>query len=488
MCQKWLDAPPSSVRDKTTTKICSGGRPEVEEEEDRRNNNKLNNTIDTTTANKDPLSLFQSSRFSISASTMWQCLRPPSLAFLSTVWLALCSGLVWKYRELCSVFFAFCGSFALAAALRMMASAASTNSIISLTPLRIKSVVGLVACALQWYHANPSTTSSDNSSLHEAFSVAAGYLAFDHWYSGLYLLQPQNRNSNKPPWSVMEDAATLIALIVALVCMMRWRRGVGSSTLNMQDERMLEDGATATALTRTVVAAWTVYKMFRFAAVLVQQPSSQKIKNDEPSRHVELNSSSKLGSCTVTENEKTSVTKALTNESATLSRSKTTSSSITSTKYAAAGLSSTSLLYWKIHGVTYDLSSYVDQHPGGREAILLGQGRDDCTALFQSYHPFTAAQAVQILRKYRVPGKEKKSSSSISGSSAKQQQHDDFYETLCQRVAQTLRNDYRFDPIRDRAATPRRALYYGVVLSAVAASGFAHCRVRSECNTNTMHN
>jgi hypothetical protein len=43
---------------------------------------------------------------------------------------------------------------------------------------------------------------------------------------------------------------------------------------------------------------------------------------------------------------------------------------------------------WRIHGKDFDLEDFVDSHPGGKEAILLGRGRD-CTAMFESYHPFT---------------------------------------------------------------------------------------------------
>ncbi|CAE7671589.1 DES, partial [Symbiodinium necroappetens] len=42
---------------------------------------------------------------------------------------------------------------------------------------------------------------------------------------------------------------------------------------------------------------------------------------------------------------------------------------------------------WYIHGNSYDLHDFVDKHPGGRFAILTGRGRD-CTALFESYHPW----------------------------------------------------------------------------------------------------
>jgi cytochrome b involved in lipid metabolism len=36
----------------------------------------------------------------------------------------------------------------------------------------------------------------------------------------------------------------------------------------------------------------------------------------------------------------------------------------------------------------YDLTSWVDTHPGGKEVLLLMGGRD-ATAAFESYHPFT---------------------------------------------------------------------------------------------------
>jgi hypothetical protein len=44
---------------------------------------------------------------------------------------------------------------------------------------------------------------------------------------------------------------------------------------------------------------------------------------------------------------------------------------------------------WTLHGAQYDLYDFMDRHPGGKEAIELGKGRD-CTALFESYHPFTS--------------------------------------------------------------------------------------------------
>jgi fatty acid desaturase len=44
---------------------------------------------------------------------------------------------------------------------------------------------------------------------------------------------------------------------------------------------------------------------------------------------------------------------------------------------------------WVIVGSkVYDLTSWVDKHPGGREVLLLMAGRD-ATAAFESYHPFS---------------------------------------------------------------------------------------------------
>merc|ERR1719506_1835467 len=40
---------------------------------------------------------------------------------------------------------------------------------------------------------------------------------------------------------------------------------------------------------------------------------------------------------------------------------------------------------WTVHGKRYDLSSFMDRHPGGPEALALGRGRD-CTVLFETYH------------------------------------------------------------------------------------------------------
>ena len=54
---------------------------------------------------------------------------------------------------------------------------------------------------------------------------------------------------------------------------------------------------------------------------------------------------------------------------------------------------------WRIHGRDYDLSSFVDEHPGGAAFILMGKGLD-CTHFFEFYHVFSVPR--KRLAKYDV--------------------------------------------------------------------------------------
>jgi cytochrome b involved in lipid metabolism len=51
-----------------------------------------------------------------------------------------------------------------------------------------------------------------------------------------------------------------------------------------------------------------------------------------------------------------------------------------------------------INHTVYDVTSWLDRHPGGRHILLLSAGRD-VTDLFESYHPFT-----QLPHKRIIPG------------------------------------------------------------------------------------
>uniref|UniRef100_A0A7S4IGU0 Cytochrome b5 heme-binding domain-containing protein n=1 Tax=Vannella robusta TaxID=1487602 RepID=A0A7S4IGU0_9EUKA len=58
--------------------------------------------------------------------------------------------------------------------------------------------------------------------------------------------------------------------------------------------------------------------------------------------------------------------------------------------------------YWVIRGKSYDLSEFIDKHPGGSYILLLGKGRD-CTELFESVHALSGINGPRsMLRKYEV--------------------------------------------------------------------------------------
>jgi len=56
--------------------------------------------------------------------------------------------------------------------------------------------------------------------------------------------------------------------------------------------------------------------------------------------------------------------------------------------------------FWYIHGKAYDLTNFIERHPGGPRALLLTRGRD-CTEMFESYHCLTD-KPKQVMSKFEV--------------------------------------------------------------------------------------
>lgn len=60
---------------------------------------------------------------------------------------------------------------------------------------------------------------------------------------------------------------------------------------------------------------------------------------------------------------------------------------------------------WHIHGKTYDLTKFIDKHPGGADILLKTKGEKDITALFETYHAFSNKEQIKKgLDKYEVKG------------------------------------------------------------------------------------
>ena len=43
---------------------------------------------------------------------------------------------------------------------------------------------------------------------------------------------------------------------------------------------------------------------------------------------------------------------------------------------------------WHINGQLYDLTNFLDKHPGGKEILLVVKGKEDSTSMFETYHSF----------------------------------------------------------------------------------------------------
>ena len=88
---------------------------------------------------------------------------------------------------------------------------------------------------------------------------------------------------------------------------------------------------------------------------------------------------------------------------------------------------------WNIRGITYNLTPFLDHHPGGRAILESCMGDDDLTATFESYHAFCDMEKInQIMKKYEV------SECKPSKMSFKP---DDFYRVVQQRVIKIIKND-----------------------------------------------
>jgi len=78
----------------------------------------------------------------------------------------------------------------------------------------------------------------------------------------------------------------------------------------------------------------------------------------------------------------------------------------------------------------YDITPWLDKHPGGKEMLLLAAGRD-CTDLFRMYHPFTDKPR-QIMDKFVI-------GTITKGEFPQYVEDTGFYKELCQRTGDYFR-------------------------------------------------
>ena len=58
---------------------------------------------------------------------------------------------------------------------------------------------------------------------------------------------------------------------------------------------------------------------------------------------------------------------------------------------------------WNLYGKKYDLTNFIEKHPGGKFILEKSKGQEDITALFETYHAFSEIDKIkQTLDKYEI--------------------------------------------------------------------------------------
>ena len=388
---------------------------------------------------------------------------------LSFVWFALCTSLVTKHHDMVAVFYSFVGSFLSAKLLAVImgrnkkwkksmfgmnedGSNSNSNSERktigkkdTLENLMTKSQVGILVSSLSllllllpatYLQSIQTFIHIHKSPEFHALANVAGYLAFALWYDFMCCRRVQG--SGPVTRSIVEDVATLSALCVILT---KWD-ALDMSIIKIGSSSLSSSSSSSSSTTCFCIVAWLGYKIWGLSMEIL----------DQRTEHKELMEPSTAAGIAV-----------------------------------AVAISRENL--WTVHGKDYDLKDFVQSHPGGREAILLGMGRD-CTALFESYHPFTDRHRT-VLKKYmqNMDGsKEQNEKVSKADANATHEEYvggvrkkdadsdtdtDEFYNVLKDRVAKTL-HKHGIDPTKDRAATTGRSLYYILILMLLITSGSYH--------------
>ena len=442
------------------------------------------------------------------------------------IWFILCVGVVMKHNSLIDIFYSFvaCTTTAMIVVKSSSLFVPPTHVTKVRMMMLIGTSIGIMTCTLQaMLIAIACTNDVDDqrdsvpalplmSSIIPTYSIAAGYLVFDQWYT-FYMIHWLTLNRRclekrkddsvsdtsatiisfySQPWSktqcfsarqeqhqhlyyksllsVLEDAVTLIVILIVLVQHQQQRSSTGSDAGNSYHRR-------GSWIAYVFVLLWPLYKLSRMSYVTIFQLIPAKA-NDTP-----LVESYKHN------NANPSTTKNLPGDGC----NKVVSDK--SNNQNRKCRNSPPTMIWRIYGNDYDLTNFVHEHPGGYEAIMLGCNRDDCTALFRSYHPSPSSyrHATKVLRSYRVhpniiDGRNDKLSSfprslptttktnaSTTWNNTDPNGHcevDEFYDLLCERVTKVLSDRHQYSIVKDRTATPSRVAYYLFVTIGVLVSAY----------------
>lgn len=58
---------------------------------------------------------------------------------------------------------------------------------------------------------------------------------------------------------------------------------------------------------------------------------------------------------------------------------------------------------WNINGKQYDLTNFLNKHPGGADILLKTKGETDISSMFETYHAFSNKDEIKrSLDKYEI--------------------------------------------------------------------------------------
>ena len=90
---------------------------------------------------------------------------------------------------------------------------------------------------------------------------------------------------------------------------------------------------------------------------------------------------------------------------------------------------------WNIRGKVYDLTLFINKHPGGKKILTACKGSDDLTASFESNHVMCDMKKIEkIMGKYQI---------GVCTPSSISLKNDGFYRTIQNRVKDKLKNNYK---------------------------------------------
>jgi len=101
--------------------------------------------------------------------------------------------------------------------------------------------------------------------------------------------------------------------------------------------------------------------------------------------------------------------------------------------------------YWRIGNKFYDLTPFLDKHPGGRTLLELARDRfDDATFAFESHH-HNQAKVLKMLKLYEVKGVEPKQSHDSNRTFPNLTPENSFFSDFRRRATKHLQEKYNGD-------------------------------------------